>query len=42
MEAGEAVPRLLRRFPRLAPAGPPVRRLGIRMRIFTSLPVRPT
>ncbi|MFI5678965.1 cytochrome P450 [Streptomyces cellulosae] len=39
MEATRVLPRLLRRFPRLAPAGPRVRRPALRMRLHTSFPV---
>ncbi|MBO0839110.1 MAG: cytochrome P450, partial [Actinobacteria bacterium] len=39
LEAGIAFPRLLRRFPRLAPAGDPVRRETFLLRGFDALPV---
>jgi cytochrome P450 len=39
LEAGVAFPRLLRRFPRLAPAGEPVRRQTFLLRGFDALPV---
>jgi cytochrome P450 len=39
LEAGVAFPRLLRRFPRLAAAGDPVRRETFLLRGFDALPV---
>ena len=42
MEARVALSRLLRRFPRIEPAGPPVRGGRARFRGFTSYPVRLT
>jgi cytochrome P450 len=39
MEAGVVLPRLFRRFPELAPGGVPVRRLALRMRAHSNLPV---
>jgi cytochrome P450 len=39
LEAGVAFPRLLRRFPRMAPAGEPVRRQTFLLRGFDALPV---
>jgi len=39
LEAGVAFPRLLRRFPRMAPAGEPVRRDTLPLRGFDALPV---
>jgi cytochrome P450 len=40
LEAAVALPRLLARFPRLAPAGEPLRRNGLVFRGFDALPVR--
>ncbi len=40
LEAAVAFPRILRRFPRLAAAGDPVRRDGLVLRGFETLPVR--
>jgi cytochrome P450 len=39
LEAGVAFPRLLRRFPRIAPAGEPVRRETFLLRGFDELPI---
>jgi cytochrome P450 len=39
LEASVAFPRLLRQFPKIAPAGPPVRRETFLLRGFDSLPV---
>jgi cytochrome P450 len=39
LEAGVAFPRLLRRFPRIAPAGAPVRRETFLLRGFDKLPI---
>jgi len=39
LEAAVAFPRLLRRFPQIAPAGDPVRRDGLVLRGYESLPV---
>ena len=39
LEAGIALPALLRRFPRLRPAGEPVRRHGLMLRGYEELPV---
>lgn len=40
MEVAVLLPLLFRRFPELAPGGTPERRLALRMRMHTSLPVR--
>jgi cytochrome P450 len=40
LEAAVAFPRLLSRFPALAPAGDPVRRPGLVLRGYETLPVR--
>jgi cytochrome P450 len=40
LEAGVAFPRLLRRFPRIGPAGEPVRRETFLLRGFDELPIR--
>jgi len=40
LEGAVAFPRLLARFPRMAPAGDPVRRPGLLLRGYETLPIR--